>query len=298
MSLPADLSRFLFLVPFVAARPEGVSVAELADMLSMSADALRRLIERVAMVGAPDGGPDELVEIYLEGDRVFVALTQRFTRPPRFSVDEMTALLLALAPLQDLPVLREQAKALSDRLVALATKRASELAPAFRSRLVAGLDSDDDPHVLRTLEEALAAKRCVSGRYYTAGRDAVSERTLAPAGLLQVRGRWYVADASEKVFRVDRFESLALTDEAAPPADVNLSELRQRLERMQFGGSAVKVRIDGEVRTIESFASEALRRWIRLHRGRIELMGPDDKRCLIAAEAAELAQLYGSKPSA
>ena len=293
-ALPADLTRFLFLVPFVAASRDGVPAEELAEMLSMSIKDLGRLLDRVAMVGAPDGGPDEMVEVYLEAGRVFVALPQRFTRPPRFSVEEMASLLLALAPLQGLPKLQAQAKDLADRLVALASQRAGALAPEFRRRLVVRPDGDEDPRHLQLLERAFTERRLVQARYYTAGRDAVSDREIAPAGLLQVRGRWYVAGADGKVFRVARFEKVELTDTEFEAPEIHLGELRRRMERMDFGGDPVRVRIEGREREIGSFASHALFRWLRAYRGRAELIAPEPARARFVAQTQELLSLYES----
>lgn len=290
--LPADLTRFLFLVPFVAARRDGVPADELAEMLSITTTELGRLLDRVAMVGAPDGGPDEMVEVYLEGGRVFVALSQRFTRPPRFSVEEMAALLLALAPLHGLPQLQQKAQRLSDRLVELASERAEALAPDFRRRLVVRADGQEDPRHLQVLEQAYEEKRYVDARYYTAGRDAVSDRRIAPCGLLQVRGTWYVAAADGKVFKVGRFERVQLCDERFEVPPVPLSDLRRRLERMDFGGQEVHLRVDGEDRHIPSFTHHMLGRYVRAHRGRVEIVSPAEGRQKVIEETQAILRRY------
>mgnify|MGYP000479316547 CR=1 FL=1 len=87
--------------------------------------ALAKLVDQVAFVGTPDGTPDELVDLYLEGDRLHVALPQQFTRAPRFSPDEMLALLMVLAPLRNAPVpgLAREADALAERLLSLGSSR-------------------------------------------------------------------------------------------------------------------------------------------------------------------------------
>ncbi len=290
--LPADLSRFLFMVPYVASHRDGVPAEELAQMLSMTTSGLGRLLDRVAMVGAPDGGPDEMVEVYLEAGRVFVALPQRFTRPPRFSVEEMAALLLALAPLQGLPMLQQKARDLADRLVSLASGRAEALAPAFRRRLVVRPDGQEEPRHLQLLEQAVEEKRFVSGRYYTAGRDAVSDRRIAPCGLLQVRGTWYLADKNTKIFKVARFDALELEEETFEADPVPLSELRRRLERMDFGQYRVRLKIDGEEKDLGAFAPAALRRWVRTHRGRVEVVGPALDRAAVHEEVSTLLARY------
>ncbi|MFT5359044.1 MAG: putative DNA-binding transcriptional regulator YafY, partial [Polyangiales bacterium] len=155
-----------------------------------------------------------------------------------------------------------------------ASERAEALAPEFRRRLVVRADGQEDPRHLQVLEQAFEEKRYVDARYYTAGRDAVSDRRIAPCGLLQVRGTWYVAAAEGKVFKVGRFERVELSEDHFDVAPVPLSELRHRLERMDFGGHKVHLKIDGEDRHIPSFTPHALRRYVRVHRGRAEVVTP------------------------
>ncbi len=57
------LRRLLYLVPFVAQNPDGVSVDKLASELNIDRDALMADLDMVAQVGPPDGDPGEyLVE--------------------------------------------------------------------------------------------------------------------------------------------------------------------------------------------------------------------------------------------
>ena len=62
-------------------------MAEVCERLGVEPRALAKLVDQVAFVGTPDGTPDELVDLYIEGDRLHVALPQQFTRAPRFSPD-------------------------------------------------------------------------------------------------------------------------------------------------------------------------------------------------------------------
>lgn len=298
--LPDDLARFLFLVPYVAGSPDGVPVEDLCERLSCSPAELHRLIERVAMVGTPDGGPDELVEIYLEGGRVFVALPQRFTRPPRFSVEEMLALLVALAPLREgeLPRLREQAQALTDRLLGLASERAEAVAPALLQRVVIQADGAESAAHLRDLEVAVRERRVVEAVYYTAGRDAIGERRLRPVGLLQVRGAWYVVGDDGKAFKVERFRSLRLTDETFEAAAVDLGAVRRRLERRRPDGAPeeVVVRIGEREQRLPVGSAHALRRWVRTSRGQVVVTAPPELRDAVVEEARALLRRYEEQP--
>ncbi|MEM9071148.1 MAG: WYL domain-containing protein [Myxococcota bacterium] len=294
--LPEDLARFLFLVPYVAQHEEGVPVSELCEQLSTDVASLRRLIERVAMVGSPDGSPDEMVEIYLEGDRVFVALPQRFTRPPRFSIEEMLALLVALAPLRegDLPTLRSQAQALTDRLLSLSSERAEAVAPALLQRVVIRADGAESPVHLRDLECAVQGHRVVDAEYYTAGRDALTQRELRPVGLLQVRGAWYVVGNDGKTFKVERFRRIALRDDTFVPAEVDLAELRRRLATRRIHGEMtdLELRIGDKTSRYPARSLHSLVRWVRTSRGRVAVVGPAEARSAIADEMKALLARY------
>ena len=294
--LPDDLSRFLFLVPHVAQREDGVPVDELCSMLSMSAAALHSLIERVAMVGTPDGSPDEMVDVYLEGDRVFVALPQRFTRPPRFTVEEMLALLVALAPLRegDLPALRAQAESLTNRLLSLASERAGTVATTLKERVVIRADGAEAASHLRDLETAVSERRSVDAEYYTAGRDALTTRVIEPVGLLQVRGAWYVVGSDGKTFKVERFRAVRLRDDVFDPPDVDLAGLRRRLEARQIEGEKKRLTLrtfQGD-REISASSMHAIRRWVRSSRGSTSVIAPPAARADVAREARELLARY------
>lgn len=299
MSLDDELTRFLFLVPYVAQHEEGVPVAELCDSLSCTPKELHRLVERVAMVGTPDGGPHEMVEIYLEGDRVFVALPQRFTRPPRFTVEEMLALLLALAPLRDapLPSLRQQAESLSQKLVGLASERAGEVAPTLLDRVVIHADGAEQPAHLRDLELAVREHRVLDAVYYTAGRDQLTTRELRPIGLVQVRGAWYVVGAEgehSKTFKVERFRSLVLTERTFEPPSVDLKEVRARLEARELPGrrEELVIELDGRERRFPTSSTHTMRRWVRSLRGRGAIVGPPAAREEMRDELRRLLERY------
>ena len=292
--LPEDLSRFLFLVPYVAQHRDGVEVRELCERMSMTPAELRGLIERVAMVGAPDGAPDEMVEIYLEGDRVFVALPQRFTRPPRFSVQEMVALLLSLAPLREsgLPALRQEADALTTRLVELASERATDVAPAIRSRVLVQLDGRERPEHLRDLETAVNERRVIRAEYYTAGRDDLTTRELRPVSLMQIRGAWYVVDHIPKTFKVERFRSIELTDERFEVSVPDLQSVRRRIiGGMQPEQEPVLVSVGGRTRTFRG-AERGVRRWVRGRKGEAVIVGPAAARQAMVEETEALLELY------
>ncbi|MEO0324073.1 MAG: WYL domain-containing protein [Myxococcota bacterium] len=303
--LPDDMARFLFLVPYVAARPAGVPLDELAELLGLTPGATRRLLERVAFVGAPDGSPDEMVDVALQGDRVRVTLPQGFERPPRFRVEETLALLAALAPLRDagLPTLREDAAALTARLLELASQRASALGTVLTDGVRVASEGLEDPSHLQALEVAVSEGLPVTGEYYTAGRDALSARRLRPVGLLQIRGAWYAVDAGGKVFKVERFRALALAEPTAADAaaleasDVDVDAARARLEEARIDAPAealvaAEVEVSGVRRPFPTARPPALLRWLRRQGGAARLLAPEPLRRGYEDELEFLSERY------
>lgn len=297
--LPDDLKRFLFLVPYVAQEPDGVPLAELCEKLSATPAELRRLIDRVIAVGTPDGSPDEMVEIHLEAGRVHVELPQRFTSPPRFSPEEVVALLVVLSPLRGaaLPELAERARRLSEALVGLASRRGAELAPRIQDRMVVEGERTETPEHLERLERAIAEHRVVDMEYYTRSRDALSRRRMEPCGLVWHRGAWYAVGSDRRLFKVERVRSLELTDDRfEPPADLDLSVYEKGLFGDRDEAAAreqVTIRFGERTRTFPAWSATHTRAWVRSMRGRGELVAPEALRRELVEETRALLDRYG-----
>ncbi len=75
------LRRLLFIVPYVAKRPEGVPVDELAKQIGADRDELLADLDLLSQVGPPDGDPGEYLLVSVDEGRVFVDLAHRLTRP-------------------------------------------------------------------------------------------------------------------------------------------------------------------------------------------------------------------------
>jgi proteasome accessory factor C len=206
------LRRLLFLVPFVAKNP-GLPVDEVAKKLGITRDELLEELDLLTLVGRPPFQPDDFIDIYVEGDRVYVDLDQRLSAPPRLTAAEGVALAAAAALLKP---------AAGDALAAALAKLESVLPPHAVSRYRAMAKTLDvameAPDGLAALSQAIVERREVEFDYFTAGRGQTERRRVRPHELFSHRGLWYLAAhcltrGDTRLFRIDRIAGLTLTDE-------------------------------------------------------------------------------------
>lgn len=204
------LRRVLFLVPYAVRHP-GIPVQDLARKCGVSEKVLLEDLDFLLGVGCPPFAPDDFLDLYVDGDRVHVALHQSFSRPPRFTESEAAALAAAVRALGGEG--RDRAiRALRDAVPRDRRKRFDELS----GRIYAGSPPARDS-VLGRLQRAIAERREVAIRYYTATRDAEGERVVRPWTLAQRFGHWYLygydlARGKPLPFRLDRIRDCSLSD--------------------------------------------------------------------------------------
>ena len=228
------LPRLLSLVPYLLARP-GVLVAEVAADFGVTERQLRRDLELLWMCGLPGYGPGDLVDLSFAGDTVSVIEDAGMRRPLRLTTAEATALLVALRTLGEQPGVVDTG----------AVRRATaKIERAVGDAGLAGVAVDlsrAEEAVSAAVRRALEDGRALRIVYYTAGRDAVSQRVVDPMRLLIVEGRGYLEAwcrraGGVRLFRLDRVEDVAVLDEPAKPppdaepADVSDGAFRARPE--------------------------------------------------------------------
>ena len=237
---PRDrLRRVLFLVPYAVQHP-GIPVRELARKCGISESELLDDLEFLLGVGAPPFAPDDFLDLYVEGDRVYVALHQSFTRPPRFTESEAAALAAAAQGLggegreRVVRALREcvprDRRASFDELV---------------GRIYAGSPPARDS-ILGKLQRAIAERRVVRLEHQSYGQPAARERVVHPWTLAQRLGHWYLYGHDEErgkavAFRLDRIRECSIGDARFdPPAEADLA--RARLFS-RAGGEPIRIRL-------------------------------------------------------
>lgn len=200
------LRRLLLLLPWLMERGEA-TVEETAARFGISEKHLIADLEKASMCGLPPY-VDEMIDLYIDDGVIHMGVPRLFTRPLRLSAREGFAVLAAgLAALELEPA--DRAGPLERALGKL------ESALGRRTNLRVSVDQ---PRYLEQVRAAIDALTRLTITYYSPWRDERSERTISPHAVVLDRGDWYViADcslaAAERVFRVDRIESVVVTGE-------------------------------------------------------------------------------------
>lgn len=221
----ARLRRVLFLVPYAVRHP-GIPVKDLARRCGCTEKELLEDLDFLLGVGSPPFAPDDFLDLYVEGDRVYVALHQSFSRPPRFTESEAAALAAAAEALGGEG--RERAvKALRDAVPRDRRASFDELV----GRIYAGAPPARDS-VLGRLQRAIADRRVVRLAYQSASRSAPADRDVHPWTLAQRFGHWYLyahdqARGKPVAFRLDRIaDCTPLAERFEPPSEAELAKAR------------------------------------------------------------------------
>jgi proteasome accessory factor C len=215
-------------------------VKDLARRCGCTEKELLEDLDFLLEVGSPPFAPDDFLDLYVEGDRVFVALHQSFSRPPRFTESEAAALAAATRALGGEG--RDRAlKALRDSVPKDRRASFDELV----GRIYAGAPPARES-VLGRLQRAIAERRAVRLAYHSASRAADTDRVVRPYTLAQRFGHWYLyghdsTRAKALAFRLDRIRECAVTDERfEPPSEAELARMRLFSEAQ---GEPVKLRL-------------------------------------------------------
>ena len=215
------LARMLALVPYISRRP-GVAIAELATEFGVSVEQIGADLDLLMVCGLPGYYPDDLIDVVLDDDggTVAIAFDAGIERPVRLTADEAYALMVALRALAEMPGLVD-AQAVHSALAKLqdAGGRSLDRDGADGTDAVRVVPADPAP-ALGVVRRALDETRRIWIRYYTASRDAVTERTVDPLRLLVTDGHSYLEAychlaGAIRHFRVDRIEEVRLLDEPA-----------------------------------------------------------------------------------
>jgi proteasome accessory factor C len=239
-----QLPRLLALVPYLLQRP-GVPFATAAADFGITEDRLRKDLNLLWLCGLPGHYPGDLIEIEFEGDTITLSDAQGVDRPLRLTVDEALALLVALRTLADTPGLAEP-DAVLRALAKVEAAAGTAAAPAD----VVEVALEGEETVLIAVRQALEGKRALRLRYWTAGRDATSDRVVDPVRLVLVEGQSYLEAycrlaEGQRIFHLGRVQDLEVLDEPAdPPADLPARDLSQGLYQPAEGDTVVRLALE------------------------------------------------------
>jgi proteasome accessory factor C len=221
------LARLLAVIPWVAGRPDGATVAEIEQRFDYpKRQLLKDLQEVVFYVGVPPYTPGDLIEVDVTDDRVHIAYADWFARPMRLSPEERLRLVTAAtAVLAFDPEYGDDGDRAPERRAA-----APPLARALAKLAAAGdaaleVHLGDVPALVRSaIEQALAEHRALELDYYAYGRDERTVRVVEPHRLFSDVGEWYLAAhcrraQAPRVFRVDRIRRATVLDDPIEPVE-------------------------------------------------------------------------------
>lgn len=205
------MARLIAAIPWIVAQ-DGASVDEIAERFDYPRELLLADLQDVVFyVGVPPYTPDTLIEVTIDDDMVWISYADWFARPMRLSGAEILSLLAA----------GETALAFDTQHEAGALARG-----LTKLRLATGSDDQTidvqlggSTEALPALRNAASSKTCVDISYYSFGRDEHTERRIEPGRFFMDSGNWYVGGycqsaEAERVFRVDRIDSISETSEA------------------------------------------------------------------------------------
>lgn len=214
-----QLQRILAILPWIV-QHQGASVDELVERFGLSRSELLADLNFVFLnVGLHPFTPDMLADVTIDDDRVYVHLGDYFHRPLRLTHAEALTLLAGGRALSARP--GTDPDGTLGRAVA---KLANALGDGAENAVEVALGAAD-PEVLATVQSAVEGHRRLRIDYYSYGRDEPSQRTVDPYRVLSNDGHWYLLGwchtaAGERLFRVDRIQAAASTDETfTPPSD-------------------------------------------------------------------------------
>ncbi len=261
MAAPLErLRRALTLIPMLQRR-QGMRVTEIARYLGVPPrEVTEEIRDLVMMCGVPPYFPHNYINLFLEGDRVFVRFAEHFRRPVRLTLSEALSLTLALRALEGggagagtafAPAIEGLRGKIEEVLVpeeAVTLREAERRIAAPRGPGAAAARR------LQALREAMGRKRRVRIQYFSAHRSAMSVRDIDPWGVVENGGDWYCVawDSVRRTgipFRVDRIRSVTVLDEGYEvPEAFDAAKWRSvEVFRPRGDEATVRIRFDAEV---------------------------------------------------
>ncbi|UED83132.1 helix-turn-helix transcriptional regulator [Streptomyces profundus] len=224
--------RLLSLVTYLRERP-GARVDEVARAFGVTQDELISDLSVLPMCGTSFRGGD-LLDIDTDGEHIWwhnaEATGTTTGQPLRLAADEATALLVAARAVATMPGLRDGDR---DALLRLTAKLEAAAGESARASSRVSVTFESEGGVFAEVDRAIAERRRLRIRYYSPGRDELTDREIDPIRLFAV-GHTYVEawchrTEARRTFRLDRVARIELLDVPADPPPVEPRDLSEGL---------------------------------------------------------------------
>lgn len=204
------LRRLLAIVPWVAAN-DGPRIDDVCARFGVTQVELLADVDLLQYCGVYPFTADVLMEVRLEGDRIWIQYADWFNRPLRLTPEEALTLVASGRTLLAVPGSDPEGP-LARGLTKLADALEVDVDEAIEVHL-----GNVPAGMLETLRGAVAEHRQVELDYYTYGRDARTRRVIEPWEVYAAEGEWYVqawchVAQAERLFRLDRIRSVTVLD--------------------------------------------------------------------------------------
>lgn len=215
------LTRILSMLPWVIANP-GATVDDVCERFGYSRRELLADLDLVFVCGLPGYGPGDLMVAYVEGDEVVVDMADYFANPVRLNPPEALGLLAAGLTLKS----SGQATPALERAVEKLSRALLPDPGAFEVVV------ESEPSLIQELRTAAAQRKAVAIVYTSLSTGTTTQRVVEPWAVFASLGNWYLAGfcrraRAERLFRIDRIQSIEVTDEdIEPPAELPSPEVR------------------------------------------------------------------------
>ncbi|MFC1627486.1 helix-turn-helix transcriptional regulator [Gemmatimonadota bacterium] len=230
MSSADRLNRILGMIPYLL-QHQDVSLMELSDEFQVRPAELLRDLQALSNCSYGPFGSAEVMDAYIEEDRVHIWAGEHFKRPLSFTPGELMALRTAVSLMLEHTDAKEtKALARAHRTITGVQDGRDVWADAFKGKI--GVDSSPalSAEIFSTFERGVHENRKVRIRYFTEQRKSISERVIAPYKMVNSDGQWYVVGFCERAdgirtFRVDHVRSAELGGEHFEvPGDFRLED--------------------------------------------------------------------------
>ncbi len=206
------VARLLAIIPWIAAA-DGPTLAEICERFGVTRRKLLEDLEVLTLVGVPPYTPDTLIEVTIEGDRVWLRFADVFARPLHLTPEQGLALVAAGSASRSLPGGDPQGP------LATALGKLADVLGVDPAEAVSVTLGETRPGVLEALRAAATEGHRVRIDYYAYGRDERTTRDVDPHSVFAHDGAWYMRGYCHlardlRTFRVDRVVDAAALDVA------------------------------------------------------------------------------------